>query len=266
MAFVGLLLGCEENTDLTALDTQTPVVEGYLYAGQPIDSFRVTQTVSYTGADSIVQPIDGLTITISDGVNEAILTPIGVGLYQNTTFIIQTESNYSMTFDYNDETIFAQTYIPATKIVTSTAETIYLDKIEDTGGFPNIGELEFPDPIELSWDNAEGDYYYVVVQNIEEDPEVTNELLANFGPPGGFRFISEPQIMDFYAINPRREIQQFGTHQIIVYRVNPEYAALYETSGTNSNTIQEPPSNIENGLGIFTGVSTDTVYLEVIKR
>jgi len=41
---------------------------------------------------------------------------------------------------------------------------------------------------------------------------------------------------------------------------------LYETAGTSSISIASPPSNIENGLGIFTGVSSDTVYLEVIKN
>ena len=77
--------------------------------------------------------------------------------------------------------------------------------------------------------------------------------------------ISEPQISSFYAIFPRREFSHYGTHQIIVYRVNPEYAALYERSGNSTLSLEEPPTNIENGLGIFTGASSDTLYLEVVK-
>jgi len=42
-------------------------------------------------------------------------------------------------------------------------------------------------------------------------------------------------------------------HQIIVYRVNPEYAALYQNSGNSTLSLEEPPTNIENGNGIFTG-------------
>ena len=110
---------------------------------------------------------------------------------------------------------------------------------------------------------------YVVIENIEDNPEFVNDLLAEFQANGNARRffqITEPEISDFYAINALRDLTQFGTYRIIVYRVNPEYAALYETAGTSSISIASPPSNIENGLGIFTGVSSDTVYLEVIKN
>jgi len=58
---------------------------------------------------------------------------------------------------------------------------------------------------------------------------------------------------------------QFGTYQIIVFRVNTEYAALFDSSVGSSLSLEEPPSNIVNGLGIFTGLSSDTLYLEVTK-
>ena len=90
-----------------------------------------------------------------------------------------------------------------------------------------------------------------------------NENIAQFEEQ--LQFISEPLISDFYAIRTQRELLQFGTYQIIVFRVNPEYAALYESSSNSTLSLEEPPSNIVNGLGIFTGVSSDTLYLEVIK-
>jgi len=34
---------------------------------------------------------------------------------------------------------------------------------------------------------------------------------------------------------------------------------------SNTQNYQEPPTNIENGLGIFTGINTDTLYIEVIQ-
>ena len=262
------LVSCEQDSNLTTLTTETPVIEAYLVGGQPIDTFKVTQSVSYASQDSVVTALDNLSIFISDGSNTTTipLNNIGDGIYQNLDFIIQNAQSYTMSFEFNGEVIAAETYIPASKEVAATTTTIYMDKIEDNGSFPNFGDLQQPDPVELQWDNQEGDYYYVVVQNIEEDPETINELIQRFTGGRRFRFISEPQVMDFYAIQPQREIQQFGTHQIIVFRVNPEYAALYETSGTTSTTISQPPSNIENGLGIFTGVATDTVFLEVVKR
>ena len=99
--------------------------------------------------------------------------------------------------------------------------------------------------------------------------DYVNENVAQFqlenGGQSRFSFITEPQITDFYAIDARRELPQFGTYQIIVFRVNPEYAALYESSGSSTLSLEQPPSNVVNGLGIFTGVSSDTLYLEVRK-
>ena len=141
-----------------------------------------------------------------------------------------------------------------------------MEKITNNGGFPGGGFTQI-DPIEVSWDNPEGDYYYVLIENLETNPEYVNDFLADLEEDLGQRFrrITEPSITDFHSINPRREITQYGTHRVIVFRVSPEYAALYQTSGTSSQSLTEPPSNIDNGLGIFTGVSSDTLYFEVKK-
>ena len=90
-----------------------------------------------------------------------------------------------------------------------------------------------------------------------------NDNLAQFGGP--LEFISEPQISAFYAIRTQRELLQFGTYQIIFLRVNLEYTGLFGSSGSSTLSLEEPPTNIVNGLGIFTGVSSDTLYLEVTR-
>lgn len=38
-------------------------------------------------------------------------------------------------------------------------------------------------------------------------------------------------------------------------------AALYKTSGNTSLSLSQPPSNVKNGLGIFTGVASDRLFL-----
>jgi len=58
---------------------------------------------------------------------------------------------------------------------------------------------------------------------------------------------------------------QLGTYQIIVFRGSPEYAALFDRSACSALSFEETPYNIVNGLGIFTGLSSDTLYLEVTK-
>jgi len=45
--------------------------------------------------------------------------------------------------------------------------------------------------------------------------------------------------------------------------VNDDFADLYSQTAVNSNNITNPVTTIKNGFGVFTGMASDTVYLEV---
>lgn len=267
-SFLVLCSACEQET-IADIESKTAVVEAFLFAGQPLDSFQVRQSFSYAQQDTNVITLDELEITITTDAGQFPLFPLGEGIYENSDLLIEAGQVYRMDFNWEGETISADTYIPEkTEVEISVAE-IEMEKIDfSSGPGSGPGSFEEIDPVDISWDNPDGDYYYVVIENIEENPEEILELPDNieFGNRRRFFFISEPEIMEVYTIDPRRELTQFGIHQIIVYRVNPEYAALYETSGNSSISLVQPPTNIQNGLGIFTGVSSDTVYLEVNKQ
>ena len=263
-----LLNACTEEASVT-LDTKTAVVEAYLFAGQAADSIRIIQSYSYARENTDLITLNELEVQISDGQQTYDLDHSTEGIYQNPDFIPQSGATYVLTFDHNGETIRSETFVPQKQTISISKTSVELEKIRDFGDFVDSGFGGDQDALEVEWDNSEGDYYYVVIENMEDNPEFVNDLLAEFQENGNaLRFfqITEPEISNFYAISTRRDLTQFGTYRIIVYRVNPEYAALYETAGTSSINIATPPSNIENGLGIFTGVSSDTVYLEVIKN
>lgn len=263
-----LLFACEQESVGTT-ETFTPVVEAYIYAGLPVDSIRITQSISYAQEDSSAFTLDDLSPLLSDGTNSYLLTSIGNGYYQNLDLIIEAETSYQLSFEYKDKQIQAVTYIPGEKLAQISAEEVEMEKIE-AGSFPGPGAFEPIDPIDISWDNPEGDYYYVLITNTEDNPTYINEILRQrleeTGDLERFRRISEPDIMDFYPINPQRDLQQFGEHRVIVYRVNAEYAALYESSSNSTLNISEPPSNITHGLGIFTGLNSDTLYFNVVEK
>lgn len=256
---------CEE-TSIDSVDTETPVVSSYLYAGQSLDSLRVSLSSSYAREDTQLVTLDELDIVIIEGNNTYNLSPFGEGYYRQDQLTIENEKSYNLQFEWNGATISASTFVPGKREAQLSTSVIEMQKITNTGGFPG-GGFEQIDPIEVSWGNSEGDYYYVLIENLEDNPEYVNDILAELEENAGRRFrrITEPNITDFHSINPRREITQYGTHRVIVFRVSPEYAALYQTSGTSSQSLAEPPSNIDNGLGIFTGVSSDTLYFEVKK-
>jgi len=62
------------------------------------------------------------------------------------------------------------------------------------------------------------------------------------------------------------EFEYFGTHRIIIYHVLPDYADLYEQNSTSSQNLENPSTSISNGYGIFTGLNSDTLYLEVTEE
>ena len=55
---------------------------------------------------------------------------------------------------------------------------------------------------------------------MKDNPEYFNEnngaAIAANGGESRFILISEPKVTDFYTINSRRKLTQYGTHQIIV--------------------------------------------------
>ncbi len=262
-----LTISCNKEESVQNSSNNTAVVEGYLFGGQPLENIKVFQSFSYNQLDTVLITLDDLEITVADLTDQYPLFHIGNGIYQNPDVIVAHDQTYSISFIWNGASISAQTYIPTKREANISMTEVALLKIElgERGGFGSGS-----DPVEITWENETGDYYYIVIENIEEHPEYVNENIALFQAQNGgqsrFEFISEPEVINFYAIDARRELSQFGTHRIVVFRVNPEYASLYESSGNTTLSLEEPPSNINNGLGIFTGVSSDTLYLEVIKQ
>lgn len=255
-----LIVSCNQES-IEQTETKTTIVEAYLSAGNPVDSLSVAQSYSYGQVEEEIITLNDLNIRITNNNSQFELRPIGNGYYHNTNLIIDAGENYQLEIERGEEIISAETYVPEYNATSISTTQVGLKKIE-AGVFPS-GGITIPDPVEVSWNNEDGDYYYVLIKNIETDPEYVNENIAQF--EGQLQFITEPLISDFCAIRTQRELLQFGTYQIIVFRVNPEYAALYESSGSSTLSLEEPPSNIVNGLGIFTGVSSDTLYLEVTR-
>jgi len=61
-------------------------------------------------------------------------------------------------------------------------------------------------------------------------------------------------------------LTQFGTYRVKIYRVNQKYADLYESRNQDSRELNDPNSNIINGLGIFTAFNSDSIFFEIKKR
>ena len=79
----------------------------------------------------------------------------------------------------------------------------------------------------------------------------------------GFRLVTRPTDANFFDINVRA-LEVFGPHRAVVYRVNQEYADLYENREQDSRDLNEPPTNVEGGLGVFSAFSSQGVAFDVV--
>lgn len=245
------LISCEDS-EIDSIPEARVVVKALLHADQPIDIHISKEILFKREENDNTFYLEGLEVTMSDDEGSFILNDDGNGNYSSTK-LVDTDYTYSLSFTYNDENINSSTSVPSKpEDYTSSRSLIKIEPF--TGGRPPTVSQE---TVELNWTNSDQSYYIVVVTNLEDEPEPINT--SGFSRP---TFRSEPEISDNYDIGSA-DFQYYGMHSMILYKVTPEYAALYEDPGDNSLTIKTPYSNIKNGLGIFTAVNSDTLYINV---
>jgi len=242
------------------------VAEAYLYAGEPVDDIYLTSLLTYGGEDSVYQTVSDADVAIIHADVRFELTPsdsAGYYHYEGNGLQINVGETYSIEINYYDKTAYGTTIVPEPPTGITISDTaIYIDESEFQSNPPEymqeIGEIE------ITWDEGDGDYFYVLVENIEEDPEnIDDNMPDDFNP---FRFVSRPVQFNSYILMPMMTIQQYGKHRVRVFRVNREYADLYESMQQDSRNLNEPLTNIENGLGVFTAFSCDSIFFNVIKE
>lgn len=264
LALILLFSFCEKNKlNTDAESVNRPVVECFLQPGAQPTVF-VKKQIPYGTADSVQLPIEGLEIFIEDvetGEKHA-LAHADSSAYIGTDWAVETGKTYRLSFDFDGKTITAETVVPPLP-VDFEASVTSIEAFDISNFTPGSGTPPtFPDPIELTWDASDGGYYLVVVETAEASPSLINSDTTRFRPFRTFR--TEPEQTNTYSLQSQ-SFRYYGLHRLILYRLNTEYAALYEDSGSNSTNLTTPYTNVVGGLGIFTGVNADTILVEVTK-
>ncbi len=254
------LQACKKDSSKPAFDDQ-PVVEGYLVAGQPARITISRQIAASAAVQYAADDINNLEVYLKYGNQSYQLRPMGAGVYADTTLYIQEGATYTLSFMYNNKEVSGTTTIPSRPVnFTQSVTEISVDKIDSTTG-PPVGGFTRPDPIELSWQNVNASYYMIVTQNMESAPELIRDTTNR--PLRVFR--NEPGIDQQYEINSF-QFAFFGQYRIVLFHLNPDYARLYSSNSNSSQNLSSPETTLQNGLGIFTGMSTDTLFLKVNKK
>ena len=266
IAILMSLAGCEK-TEMSSEGDIKLVLNAYLYENEPVTSVRLSETLPFTSSDTVFPLISDANISIQwQDQDFPLLSSDSAGFYHSpdSNLRIISGEKYAIEIVHGEDVLTSETTVPQKPdSMRLSASSIQIDPDLT----PREMRLAGIADIEVTWSNPDGEYFYVLVENIEENPEDIEFGFSGFGGKfQNFRFLSRPFITDTYVIRVFLSVQQYGTHRVKLFRVNQEYADLYENREQDSRNLTEPLSNVNNGLGIFTAFSYDEAYFEVVKK
>ena len=264
---ISIFLISQACTDETAESpfVNTVVVAAYIYAGQPAKNFKVTRLIPFNADSTDEFYINDAEIDIihNEKPYRLILSPGDSGYYHypGEDLRILASETYELRMNYFGEEINAFTTVPEKPDgLEITTQELFVEPIYEFFDLRNrnIGDVD------ILWSNDHAEYYYVLIDNVETNPTNidVNGILENFKGGRNFSFITQPTQLDIYRMRGFN-LQQYGTHRATLFKVNQEYADLYESNEQDSRDLNEPLNNINNGLGIFTSFNSDSLFFEV---
>ena len=260
LAIVGVLT-TQACTDSDPLghdgDGDILVVRAFLFTGEPVADIRITTTVPLVSEDTLGVPVSDAMVWLErDDVRfDLIATPGVEGAYHypGSDLVVGPGEIFELGISRGSESISATTVVPPPPEGFSVSSDV-LEVVDITaGGFGGRGGggLAFGGLI-VRWINPERDLFFVAVDNLETDPE---QIPAPEFIRAARRFVSAPTPADSATVS-QFSLTHLGEHRIRLYRVNQEYADLYEGRVQDSRDLNEPPSNILGGLGVFSAFSS----------
>jgi hypothetical protein len=238
-----------------------PVIQSYLQVGS-VASVNVSRLIAFSSdAQFSSDNLDNLFITITANGTTYSLQPQGSGNYAaNTPSLIITEgSTYNLNLVYNQKNVSATTVTPPKP--TGYAESVTTMSItpRHSGGGFSQGGLN-PDPVKLTWTNSDNSYYLVLAEVIDPNAKLIDTTAG--AQPRAFK--GSPIQSNTSSIRSR-QFQYYGMHRLILYHLNPDYANLYGNASNNSNNLTNSSTSVINGAGIFTGINSDTLLINILK-
>ena len=256
--FFGVFLtSCEKTLIDSESAANVPVIKSYINCGDNSIGVEIIKITPYSNDEvSDTQAITGLSVYI----NDLALYEASPGIYKLNLSGDKVEAGdvYNLKFEFKGKTITTSTVIPEKAGNFTISDTVLEMERIDSGSM-GPGPDSF-DPIEITWDNPNAEYHFLAIKYMEGSEDYIDMNMAGKNFPKMRN--TAPNTDNAFNISGR-DLQFFGTYRIILFTVNKEYAELYENVSSSSNNLTNPVSNIINGWGIFTGINSDTLFLEV---
>jgi hypothetical protein len=257
--------GCSKNS--VTPEEQNLVLQAYLYADEPVADITVMMSRPISSSDTSNDLVSNANVTLYKNGVAYPLTPSsslpGKYIYMGRDLQVQSGDQYTIQVAYNGITASAETKVPPKPVGLSTnITTIAFTK--ETISTPFGGTMDrvtTSDSLIVSWSNPTGAAYYVVMESVDSNRQsIRSDTFPSFA---NMRFVTEPTTDDHYRAF-EQDINYTGKHKITLYRVNQEYVDLYKSRTQDSRSLNEPLTNVKNGLGIFTAFASDSLIIDVI--
>ena len=256
-----LAAGCD------SADTHAPrdlvVVEAFLYAGLPVSDIRLTNANPLNRDDSVAAPVNDAAVRLIKGgrIYDLVQTDTqGRYHYPGNDLAVEAGDEFRLEIAAGGHEVSAVTTVPPKPVGVALSDSELV--VPRLGGGPRGPQEE--GVLTVTWDNSAGRMHFVVIESTGTgDPDyifpdfVRNRL-------AGFRLVTRPTDENFYDIRVLN-LEVLGPHRAHVHRVNQEYADLYNNRNQDSRDLNEPPSNIQGGLGIFSAFNSESADFDVVR-
>ncbi len=238
----------ENNIDYSLL----PVVEAYLTPNHAVE-VRVSQQKALLDTNAYGVAITGLQLKVSDGTTSKSLVEDKSGHYMlNDPAFVKTTGTYTLEFVYNNLTVTASTSIPSKPSGLAASSDTQVIPAMTFGTTPT----DFV-PVTLTWTNPASNNHVLAFKYTETIKQVIN---SRFNRDTTTNVELNVARVATYALD-RNTFRYFGHYQVILMHVNSEYVDMlnHSTGGSTSANLTNTPTNVKNGLGIFTAFQADTL-------
>ncbi len=270
LAFLILIYvsGCTESSPLIS-DEDLMVVWGFVYANEPITDIKLTRTL----------PLDADSSSEFSTINDAEVAVIvngdrfecelasgdsGIYQYLANDLSINSGDQTSIEIEWQGQSIKGESTVPQPPSGLELESNIMeIPNFSDRQSFMEWRQSENQEVV-VTWETeSEDDWFYVVLKNLEQNPTPI-EINSTFSER--MREIIFPPVQDNSYRIRLPLIKFLGLHEIQVYRVNREYVDLYESRAQDTRDLNEPLTNIEGGLGVFSAFNSSKINMTVIQN
>ena len=263
-----IVTGCTESSPLIS-DDDLVVVWGFVYANEPITDIKLTRTLPLDADSSskfsTINDAD-VSVIVNQDRFKCDLAPGDSGYYQYLAndLTINTGDIISIEIEWQGQSIRGESIGPLPPRGLALESNIM--EIPNFSDRQSLLDWRFSEKREVvvKWEEeSEDDWFYVVLKNLEQNP---TPIIINSTFSERMREIVFPPVQD-NSFRIRLPLIEFlGLHEIRVYRVNREYVDLYESREQDTRDLNEPLTNIEGGLGVFSAFNSSKTYMTVIQQ